>query len=709
MKIIIVIWIILLTNIQFLYAQVFLKEVDLTYTSGTNIYAIEDTDSKYSISDIEKLEKEGGFPVCEREHPNFGYSKSTFWLKIHLKNQNPNNENWVVHFETSLIDYLDVMEKDSTGKIVMIYQTGRLLPFESRGDIKEIGFAFNTKIPFGQEKFIYFRVKSDSPLALPIYIRAAKHHAQVSFGNHVYYGIYAGILLAMIFYNTFVYLNLRDISYLLYVGSIFCTIVTFLSLNGFLFKYVHPENPEINYYLGKLGVGGINFFTAFFAIKFLDIKKYSKTMYYLQASMMFLGIFAAIISVANIKSSAVNTVTIFNSLTLLSSGIVCSLKGSKYARFYTISWVFFIFGGLGNTLRNAGIAPTTFFTNHSHEIGSALEALLLSIALGDRYRIYRREKEDAVKKNLEIQRKANEELEAKVQERTSELREAVEELNQTNEELESTLNQLEMQKKVIQQKNHDLTASINYAKRIQDAMLPTKEEIKKYFQDFFILFKPRDIVSGDFYWFYANENNIWMAAADCTGHGVPGAIMSMIGCESLNEVILQQKMEEPAKALAALHLKIKTSLKQDTNKNRDGMDISLVLVQPKNNRLLFAGAKNHLYWIDLQDKLQVFHANRCSIGGEQKEKERIFNQYEIPLNLVKAFYLLSDGFQDQFGGENDQKYTTKRMRQFLQRIQQQTIESQQKLLENEIDNWIQKGKTPQIDDMLIIGVKNNYI
>jgi serine phosphatase RsbU (regulator of sigma subunit) len=704
-KIIIAVWIILLTTFQ-VRSQVLLKEANLTYTSGTNIFAIEDKEGKYSIADIEKMEKEGSFPVCEREHPNFGYSKSTFWIKIHLKNENPTITNWVIHFETSLVDYLDYMEKDSTGKIIMINQTGRLLSFESRGDIKEIGFAFNTNIAYGQEKSLYFRVKSDSPLALPIYIRAAKQHAQVSFGNHVYYGIYAGVLLAMIFYNAFVYLSLRDISYLLYVGSICCTLITFLSLNGFLFKYIHPENPEINYYLGKLGVGGINFFTAFFAIKFLDIKKYSKVMYYLQGSMMFFGVFAAIISVANIKSSAVNTVTIFNSLTLLSSGILCSLKGNKYARFYTLSWIFFIFGGLGNTLRNAGIAPTTFFTNHSHEIGSALEALLLSIALGDRYRIYRRESEDAVKKNLEIQQKANEELEGKVQERTSELREAVEELNQTNEELESTLNQLEIQKKVIQQKNHDLTASINYAKRIQDAMLPSKQEIKKYFQNFFILFKPRDIVSGDFYWFHADEHNIWMAAADCTGHGVPGAIMSMIGCESLNEVIVQQKIEEPAKALTALHLKIKTSLKQETSKNRDGMDISLVLIQPKTNRLLYAGAKNHLYWIDLQDKLQVFHANRFSIGGEQREKERVFSQHEIPLNAVKSFYLLSDGFQDQFGGENDQKYTTRRMRQFLQMIHQQPIESQQKLLEAEIDNWIKKGKTAQIDDMLVIGVKN---
>lgn len=287
------------------------------------------------------------------------------------------------------------------------------------------------------------------------------------------------------------------------------------------------------------------------------------------------------------------------------------------------------------------------------------------------------------------------------------------------------------QQSIIETTNRNLTNSINYAKRIQEAMLPPVDDFKRYLPESFILFKPRDIVSGDFYWFsetrlhsvisrskssvmnkiiysttpkIPDDNSIIVAAVDCTGHGVPGAFMSMIGYNLMHEII-SKGIIEPNKILAVLNTGIRNQLKQDETDNRDGMDMALCVINKKKNILEFSGAKNPLVYIQDGD-LQQIRGDYMPIGGFQKEdyEKRKYEKHTISIDKPTCCYIFSDGFSDQIGGPEGRKYLTKRFREFLFSIHANPMEKQKELLEAELDNWIGTNFN-QVDDILIMGFK----
>lgn len=278
-------------------------------------------------------------------------------------------------------------------------------------------------------------------------------------------------------------------------------------------------------------------------------------------------------------------------------------------------------------------------------------------------------------------KEANEHLEVKVEERTAEVL---------------------AQKSVIELKSQKITSSINYAKRIQDAMLPRLAVVQRAFHDLFVLFKPRDIVSGDFYWFHEEQHLKIIAAVDCTGHGVPGAFMSLVGQQALNRIVKQNGIIEPDLILNELHLEIRSMLKQEQTDNRDGMDVSICLYDKKEKTLQFAGAKNPLVYIKNNRIIQI-KGDKHPIGGKQKEDERIFTKHIIPIDEPTNFYIFSDGYQDQFGGVDDRKFMISKMRELLLEIHEESISKQKELLDDTINDW--KKNTKQLDDILVIGFK----
>ncbi len=258
----------------------------------------------------------------------------------------------------------------------------------------------------------------------------------------------------------------------------------------------------------------------------------------------------------------------------------------------------------------------------------------------------------------------------------------------------------------ITKKNEDITSSIRYAKRIQDAILPDRQLITSFLPETFVYFNPRDIVSGDFYWFGEKDDKLIITAADCTGHGVPGAFVSMIGNTMLNKVIHEMGITDPGKILSQLHREIKTALKQDDQGtgSKDGMDIALCVIDKNNRKLQFAGAYNPLY-ILRQNGIEVeeIKPNKFPVAGFHFKSERIFTSREVPLETGDTFYIFTDGYTDQFGGESDRKFTHKQFRELLLRIQNHDMPTQQKILEETMDQW--KGKRKQLDDMLVIGFR----
>lgn len=273
-------------------------------------------------------------------------------------------------------------------------------------------------------------------------------------------------------------------------------------------------------------------------------------------------------------------------------------------------------------------------------------------------------------------------LEQKVEERTLELKES-------NHKLFDAL--------------HDIKDSINYAERIQRAMLPSDTTIQKNLPKSFILFKPRDVVSGDFYWFSHKDGVDYIAAVDCTGHGVPGAFMSMVGSSLLNEIILTMHTKDPSEILSLLNRGVQDSLKQRENQTRDGMDLALCAIDYKSRLVKYAGA-NRALWIIRNGATEVeeIKATKCAIGGFTDESQH-YTTHELQFAEGDTIYMSSDGYADQFGGANGKKLMTKRFKEVLLSIQNQDMPMQLKSLDFEITEWM--GSTyEQVDDILVIGI-----
>jgi serine phosphatase RsbU (regulator of sigma subunit) len=389
---------------------------------------------------------------------------------------------------------------------------------------------------------------------------------------------------------------------------------------------------------------------------------------------------------------------------MLITGLKCFFSGKKAARFFVIAWSSYLLGALLIGFRNFGLLPSNFITSHAIQIGSILEVFLLSLALGDRYRIFKEEKEKAQEDLLRVQHEAKEALEVKVKERTEELNEANEELSQTNEELSITLEQLNHQKIVVQEKNEDILASITYAKRIQMAMLPFTEKMNACLKEYFILYKPRDIVSGDFYWVDKIGDKITIVVGDCTGHGVPGAFMSVLGMSYLEEIIIAKHITTPNIILEMLNKGIRYALKQDTTDSRDGMDVAILIIDSSSQIFEFAGAMNPLYFVS-DNQLTEIKGDKLPIGGTQREPNRFFNNHALVLKPNTTFYLCTDGYQDQFGGGKGKKFMVKRLKEMLTNISIEPLNKQHEILDTTINNWIVEGKEAQIDDITILGLR----
>ncbi len=266
-------------------------------------------------------------------------------------------------------------------------------------------------------------------------------------------------------------------------------------------------------------------------------------------------------------------------------------------------------------------------------------------------------------------------------------------------------NDLDFQNKSIEQKNREITDSISYAKRIQDAILPAPETIRQIMPDSFILFKPKDIVSGDFYFFLHNKEKIYFGAADCTGHGVPGAFMSLIGYEKLYDA--SHQTSHTGEILSIVNKGIRKSLRQstDSNSTRDGMDIALCCIQKENGgtHLSFSGANRPLWVIRKgATELEEYKPTKKAIGGFTEEDQG-FDVFKTEVKEGDTIYMFSDGYTDQFGGEKGKKFTSKRFKDLLLEIKNMTMIDQAKHLESFIDGW--KQKEEQLDDILVLGVR----
>ena len=264
--------------------------------------------------------------------------------------------------------------------------------------------------------------------------------------------------------------------------------------------------------------------------------------------------------------------------------------------------------------------------------------------------------------------------------------------------------EVEAQKKLVEHKNAEMLDSIRYAKHIQEAILPTGGATK-ILGDHFILYKPKDIVSGDFYWIHDGGEKIIVAAVDCTGHGVPGAFVSFVGHSNLIRCVNEFGLTEPGKILDKLNLLVNETLRQrmSDSKVRDGMDVSMLVIDKKENKLFFAGANNPLYKIS-EGVLTETKGNKQPVGTFLEEQSAAFTTHQFPLVKNEVAYIFTDGFADQFGGPRQKKFKYTQFKDVLIKNSNAPMLDQKNYLNLAFENW--KGDLEQIDDVLVIGIKN---
>lgn len=278
----------------------------------------------------------------------------------------------------------------------------------------------------------------------------------------------------------------------------------------------------------------------------------------------------------------------------------------------------------------------------------------------------------------------------------------IRELEQANSSLEE---KVEVRTKELAEVNKRLMDSIKYAMTIQSAMLTSPETIKEAFTDFALIFRPLDVVSGDFYWYAEIENEssstAFLACVDCTGHGVAGALMSMIGESLLNQIVYEHDITDPAEILENLNIGVKEILGQADGGGHHGMDASIIAVDREAKEVHFSGARQNLLYSN-NGKITTLKGERVSIGGFEKERDYV--KHSVPyVEGETSFYLATDGIQDQFGGPDNKKFSASRVAGCIEENLEKSLEEQKIALEKTLDDWI--GQEKQTDDIMVIGIK----
>jgi len=666
-----------------------------TELSTQLIYA-QDKSKSLQLKDVSTLK----FEELPPGQPNFGFNNSSYWFKGKIINSTVQWQSPIISVANPNLDVVNLyVSSRKTGfhKKLM----GDLAPFSSRGNANKY-YHFNLQLLPSDTVLFYLNVQnSGEQFHVPLSIGTTEYFQNYDSNEQLIFGIYFGFILFVLLLNSFFYYVLKDKSSLLYIGYLSTLLFLQLSLTGFGFKYLWPNSVFLANHANPIFASISMLFLLLFCQEFLNIQHYLPRLNKLIHAVKYYLIVVAITSWIDVNTVYVFSVLSINGLSLvlilfiIPVSIYILKQKFKPARFFIVAFIALILSVLLFVLKNAGILPSNNITNYGLQIGSALEVLLLTLAVIDKFNEFKTEALARLQEINDLKTQANIVLEQKVETRTQQLNE---------------------QTKVLQSKNSEIISSIRYAKRIQDSLLPSNESLNQLFDDnYFVFYKPKDIVSGDFYWAAStkttteNPINLSLAAVvDCTGHGVPGAFLSIVGNTFLKQALTEKTVNNTAQALDFLNQKIIQTLNENTNnKNvvRDGMDVSLIAIDYDKHKLYFSGANNPIYIIrdnDEKPELTVLEATKQAIGSVYEETKK-YELQEFSLQAGDVVYLFSDGYADQFGGPNDKKFNYKRFKQTLLEAFELPMPMQKEYLEQAFKDW--KGNTEQTDDVCVMGIK----
>lgn len=682
-------------------------------TVGVFNYSL--TDSRVAnLNELNQL----NFKELPNQGIDLGFYKGGVWLKTVYDNDPINN---IISIDFPIMDKAVLFIKKD-GLLIAIDSIGDYIPFDNR--------AIKSRIPVFQlpdsqgniEEYYIFIANNGEQLNIRVKLQSLEELKSFETTQNSFFAFYFGIIIFAFLFNTFVTIILKEKNIQYYILYLLGLIGLQLALSGYGNLYLWGDLTYISTRATVFFASFSIFFLVRFTRLFLNTAKHLiKYDLALKWSNYFIliNILATLVLPQNelfIPIVFINIITFIFGVAIIPISWKILKNNFKPGLYFLTAFLFLIIGVLLFVLRNLGLIESNIITEHGIQIGSGFEVVLLTFAIIDKFKSFKDESLQRLQELNKLKEDANEVLEQQVADRTKSL--------QKSNEL------IKQQKNSLEDQNLQITSSITYAQKIQLSILPEFSTLKEGVTDLFVSFLPKDIVSGDFYW----KNNVnqqqFFSVIDCTGHGVPGAFMSMIGYTLLNQIVNEQQITEPKDILNKLRDEIISALKQseEGSSQKDGMDLSLIAYHPDSNTIKFAGANNPLYIIrseenDIivdeeiqeakvildQNKLYELKANKQPVGYYTNESIT-FTQQEIKVQKGDRIYLFTDGFVDQFGGKLGKKIKSKTFRKLLLESSQKPLNEQKQILELFLTQWINHPNVPkdeqfQIDDVCIMGIE----
>ena len=665
-----------------------------------DIWVLEDDDFTVDQASQKLSEFAKGF------HPEKLNPKNSYWCYLPLSFEGSTSKKFTIAF--GAIDRASMSIK-SEGGVWETFHSGWALPKSKRnvsiGEITEVQFPLTLQPQTNYQCLVKITNPTHAPFRSNPIIESSNtwqvESLQKLSVKNLIFGFAYGFFSIMFFYNILVSLLSKQRVHLYYSIYILSALLYTLNYSGLFLEHLFSELPSIYLVLRSLlpTLGFIAY--VIFAQLFLNTKstlpKWHKVLNLLVYGTIVMAIFITAVAPFTLSHLYIRKIPSIWQLIAQSTMIAFIIKlfTSKKAlpqyfatgaSFFSVAAIFLLYS-IVNPKTPFFLGLTVGF------IGLACELIAFSLGLGHKIKLAEKEKITAQNKIASILKEQNKLLEIRVEKRTSEISQQKEEILTQNENL--------------RYKNTQITDSIRYAQTIQSAILPFRKKLEQEFAEHMIFYKPKDIVSGDFYWYEKVGSTQFIAAVDCTGHGVPGGFMSMIGFSLLNEIVVKQQISTPSRILDILNEDLIQALQQNDIDaiNRDGMDIALCAIEQNAQeqfKVSFAGAKRPLYYIDAsKDELLQLRGNRKSIGGYQPKNNSFTNQ-TILLPKGSSLYLTTDGLADQ-NNDADKKFGSPAIRQLFQVMQSKPMKEQEKHLEHIFKQHI--GNQQQRDDITIIAVK----
>ncbi len=711
---------------------------------------LEDPNGEFSVDSVKKIKN------FEVYNPDLKLNaKSFYWAKLNIKSGfDEINEVIIQIGGKRSSDFAELYLFNSKDSLIKQALGGYFLEREKKDIQREIGSKFMIRLEPGKTYTLYFRINNISGFApqFDIKILEKQYFSDRLNRRNLVQGMLQGALWMMFLYNLFIFFYSRDKVYLYYSLYIIGIALNFVVERGLFVEYTIPNFPKLDpfFFIFATAVAAASYFQ--FIRYFINTKKHMPKwdiahQWVIAINLVVSVILLAVLFIAFQIPISVNISNYLNLLGLIYGFVFIYYlikKNHKLSWFFAAGAMVLAIGTFISLYFLITKKPLDFDPKYFMNGATIAELLIFSLGLGYRIRLTEKAKQlaqieliEQLKQNDLLREKVNRELETRVKLRTAEIEQQNEEIIAQSDSLKNANEVLIQQKREIENKNEEIgqqkrylekihqntTDSINYASKIQNVILPSQNELTKYFDGHFIYYKPKEIVSGDFYWYRYIERDkqryFAIAAADATGHGVPGSLVSMLGISLLNETVIRNEVNKASQVLEKLRDEVKTTFSnyEDLLLTRDGIDIAFCIINLDTLQMQYSGANRPLVIFkndpqkgtdeELKGLIEL-KPTKNPIGKHPKELE--FTNHIIQLEKGDVIYLFSDGFGDQIGGPEGRKFYFKRLKEMMAEIYTQPLTDQKLIIDNAFQDWINHKYSDgqnfrQVDDILIMGIR----